>query len=133
MRGEMKQALLKYGPAAAWFALIFTLTSVPSPHVSVGIPHFDKIIHFGIYLPFGFLLMRAAGSGSLKRLALAFAVCLLAAACDELHQLIIPGREADLFDFSADMAGAALGMILWCLLRGVTRPPGLHPKKPVSS
>ncbi len=109
----MKQAILKFGPAVAWFALIFILTSIPAPGIpEIRIPYFDKIMHFAFYLPFGFFLMRALGPGGLKRILLVVVVCLAAAACDELHQMLVPGRQADALDFSADMAGAALGMLL---------------------
>jgi len=121
----MKQVFLKFWPAAAWFALIFILTSIPSPQIPViNVRHLDKLMHFFIYLPFGFFLTRALGTGGLKRLLLVAAVCLAASACDELHQMLVPGRQADVFDFSADMAGAALGMAVYWGIQKLRRGRG---------
>ncbi|MBR2730966.1 MAG: VanZ family protein [Clostridia bacterium] len=46
----------------------------------------------------------------------AFAVCLLYAVSDEVHQLFVPGRAAELFDVLMDSIGAALSVTVLHLL-----------------
>lgn len=115
----MKKTFFKFLPPAVWFVLIFILTSVPHPAMpdALQVKHIDKLVHFAMYLPFGFLLLRAMGARGLRSFLIAGAVCLAAASCDELHQTFIPGRGAELLDFSADLAGGLLGMCLFLLTR----------------
>jgi VanZ family protein len=39
-------------------------------------------------------------------------ICLFYAGVDELHQMLIPGRSAELLDWLADGAGAFLGILV---------------------
>jgi VanZ family protein len=39
-------------------------------------------------------------------------------AIDETHQLFVPGRQASLWDFATDVAGAALFVSVLVILRG---------------
>ncbi len=91
--------------AVAFFymAAIFALSSLPGNEVGLPSP-LDKLAHLVEYALLGFLLGRGTG-----RAALAFAVAALYGATDELHQAFVPGREASLFDWFADVLGAALG------------------------
>ncbi|MFN8583649.1 MAG: VanZ family protein [Gemmatimonadaceae bacterium] len=84
---------------------------IPSAH---GIPNADKVVHFSLYLVFGYLLMRArAGAISwllVGRIVVAIAIF---AALDEWHQQFIPGRDMDRLDWLADMTGAAVGILIF--------------------
>lgn len=100
-------------PAAAWLAVILTLTSIPNPDtptVSGG----DKVAHLIMYGVLGALVGRALGHGrrSAGRLAVAFVAIVLVAAADEWHQRFIPGRTASVADWVADCAGAAISLLL---------------------
>jgi VanZ family protein len=50
-------------------------------------------------------------------LLLAFALTMLYALSDELHQTFVPGRHADPWDLVCDGVGAALALGLWALWR----------------
>lgn len=106
-------------PAAAWAALILALTSVPHP--SSPLPSFvglDKLVHAGMYGVLGLLAavsaardVRLRGRPALHvALAVAAAVAALGA-LDELHQALIPGRSAELLDWTADLVGGTLGAL----------------------
>ena len=79
------------------------------------IPHVDKLVHVALYAVLGVLLVRAMRlSGRLTRAALSLAVLGVAlfAAVDEWHQRWVPGRSGDFADWSADLAGATLALML---------------------
>ncbi len=96
--------------AAAWAALLFGLSSLPAgraPSSPLSFPGDDKVVHAALYGVLGGLLRVALGrSGPAIALAAAYGVS------DELHQSFVPGRDADAFDWLADVAGAALGAAL---------------------
>ena len=75
-----------------------------------------KFAHFFVYLVLGILTMNAL-SQSGKRGAKAFAICIifcvLYAASDELHQLFVPGRGAQVKDVLIDSAGAGTGTLIF--------------------
>lgn len=102
---------------AVWFVFIFILTSLPVPFLPhVRVSHADKMIHFAIYLPLGFLLARSFREKGSRAFLYALGLCLAAASCDELHQAFIPGRSADILDLLADFAGGLTGGALWWAL-----------------
>ncbi|MFN8572549.1 MAG: VanZ family protein [Gemmatimonadaceae bacterium] len=98
--------------------MILTLTSLPGSVIpsAHGIPDADKFVHFGLYAVFGALLTRARQPAASKivvlRVLLAIAVF---AALDEWHQQFIPGRDMDVLDWVADMAGAATGILTFLM------------------
>ena len=67
-------------------------------------PHFDKLIHI---LEFG-LFMLLAWKATGQRLTAAWILTLVFAGSDELHQSLIPLRDASALDFVADLVGASL-------------------------
>ncbi|MBQ9021370.1 MAG: VanZ family protein [Eggerthellaceae bacterium] len=78
----------------------------------------STIAHFCEYLLLGALLVNALRSHiSLPRALLLAIVCASAyGVTDEIHQIFVPGRYCDVFDWLTDTAGATLG----ALLRAVT-------------
>jgi len=106
-------------PLAAYAGAIYLLSSMAHPPIPrVRLPHFDKVLHFVEYAGLGLLLCRALGMGG-RGLAprIAFRVALLVgalyAASDEVHQMFVPHRDADLADLAADLLGTASGAGLW--------------------
>ena len=82
---------------------------------TVGVPHVDKLVHFALYAVLGVLLVRALRlSGRLTRAALSLTLLGVAAfaAVDEWHQRWVPGRASDFADWSTDLAGATLALML---------------------
>ena len=131
-------------PAAVWAGAILAVSSIPGGRMGGGLfPGCDKLAHLIEYSILGSLLglwvvarrvgVRAAGAAGTARAAgivgsaqrrwprRRLAAWLLAAAVvfaglDEAHQRLIPGREMDFWDFTADTAGAVAGVVI-ALLR----------------
>ena len=97
-------------PVVAWAALIFALSSVPD--LGTGLGGWDtvlrKLAHAGEYAVLGALLLRATG-----RAGVAFALGILYAMSDELHQSFVPGRLGSPVDVAIDAVGVACGVFLW--------------------
>ena len=130
-----------------WMALIFSLSSQPavqSDHMSKGIT--EKIVeaqgkdtqntkekisilnesvrnnaHFFLYLVLGVLVLNAFRRVGYKGFVLAFLACILYAVSDELHQIFVPGRGAELRDVLRDSAGAAIGVFLYNGTKGLVK------------
>ena len=84
-----------------------------------------KYAHFFVYLMLGVLTanaLRSSGMRGLKGLALAFAICVLYAASDEVHQLFVPGRSCQLTDVLIDSTGALIGSGIVGILSGKRHP-----------
>jgi VanZ family protein len=99
-------------PALAWAALISVASSVPGDSIpDMPILSQDKLIHFGIYLLLAWLTYRAFRRqtrfpGLTARAGLAtLAVVAFYGMVDELHQLFVPGRSCDIYDWMSDMLG----------------------------
>jgi VanZ family protein len=87
----------------------------------------DKLLHALAYLGLGVLTFRAVAGRMSARVTWRRAVAALAitigyAATDELHQIAVPGRSADVFDLIADAGGAVLALIV-CRAWGIIRTP----------
>lgn len=79
-----------------------------------------KISHFLIYLVLGFLVMNALLKDSKPRskyfVVLALFICALYAILDEVHQLFVQGRGANLIDAIIDTSGSIVGIGIKMLL-----------------
>ena len=111
-------------PAIVWGLVILILTSIPTLATpDLGINFEDKIGHLGVYFIFELLLMRAFVKGDIQLLnkgRIAAVLCATAfAALDEIHQLFIPGRSGDVFDFFADVIGILLALFTFRMLNRV--------------
>jgi VanZ family protein len=70
----------------------------------------DKVGHFGIYFILGYLLTRMLCAGDVNKLTKSVfigAIILgsLYGMSDEIHQMFVPGRNADIADWIADTLG----------------------------
>jgi VanZ family protein len=113
----------RWSLVVVYAACIFVLSSIPG-HAFPGVRISDKLIHIGEYGLLGVLLCRALGGHLIiwprARIALWSAVIAsLYGATDELHQLFVPQRVADLSDLAADGLGAMLAA--WGWLKASTR------------
>jgi len=77
-----------------------------------------KLAHFGVYLVLGVLINNAfekSGVKDLKGFMISLLFCVLYAISDEVHQLYVPGRGAQVTDVLIDSWGAFVGinMIYW--------------------
>ena len=114
----MIQALLAWGPAAIWTAVLFLLSELPPELAGVEFEINDKIAHLGLYSVLG----AALAWGVWKSRRGTFTVPLLLGigygALDEVHQAFVPGRDPSAGDFLADCAGVLLGFLF---LRSILR------------
>ena len=109
------------GSVAIYMAAIFYASSLTNPPVP---SNTDKPLHWLAYLGLAVLVVRALAGGLPRRISLAVAAAAVAitityGATDELHQLFVPGRTADVYDLMADAAGALAGTIV-CVVWGLS-------------
>ncbi|MFA6321118.1 MAG: VanZ family protein [Candidatus Omnitrophota bacterium] len=110
-------------PVFIWVAAMFLVSSLPGKNVpEAEVPYIDKIAHFTEFAILGLLVMRAIFKSSTninlaKSIILSIIIISLYAVFDEWHQGFIPGRMCDMFDFLADAAGSAAGVIIYSIWR----------------
>lgn len=85
--------------------IVFQLFYLGSQPIAVGLfqEPWDKVAHFVVYGALTALLW--LGTADRMRFIMVFAGIALGA-CDEIHQMYLPGRVADVRDFLADAAGS---------------------------
>jgi VanZ family protein len=124
------KTLKQWLPFFAWVVLVFVGSSIPRlPGNPFGLPQWsDKVAHFLEYLVLAFLFYRGVRGG--RRRAgfpvwfVVLATGLVIASIDEYHQLYIPGRDANIWDWTADMAGIVTGALIgMSRYRASARPP----------
>lgn len=117
MKNNSRVFIFIYLPLIIHWLTIFILTSLPSdklPSVEIG----DKVNHFLAFFVLGFFLNLTlryqTKYPSLKKNILLITVVVAAGygLLDELHQLLVPGRSAEVFDWVADFIGASTGSLL---------------------
>jgi VanZ family protein len=115
-------------PAAALAAAIFVLSSIPGsafPPVHVS----DKLVHAAVYAPLGALVATALRRGhglaaGARLVVVATAIAAAYGVSDEIHQMFVPFRSAELLDAVADAVGAVLGAAVhagWSRVRSRSR------------
>lgn len=106
--------------ALIYAIIIFVISAIPDLNPpELGFKWQDKLYHFLEYSIFSFLLFLAffhskkdAFKNHPHLFSLVFGV--VYAGSDEIHQLFVPGRNADIFDFLFDsFAVLAVQIILW--------------------
>ena len=116
-KDQMPRKLLGWTLTLAYMALIFRLSHKPAIEIPPLFPHQDKVFHFCEYFGLGFLLPLAIpGGATRRRFLLAFFLAAAYGISDEIHQSFVPGRDASVWDWLADAAGAWTGA--WFFLRG---------------
>ncbi len=104
-------------PLILYWIVLFILTSLPS-NISLDMNVSDKIEHFGAYGLLSFLLYLTLFFQKKYQLLNKFpaTIALLLASfygmVDELHQLLVPGRFADIRDWTADFLGSVLAVLI---------------------
>ncbi len=117
MKNNKRVFVFIYLPLIIHWITIFILTSLPSdrlPSLEVG----DKLNHFLAFFVLGFFLNLTlkyqTKFQSFKRNVLLITIIIAAGygLLDELHQLLVPGRSAEVLDWVADFIGALTGSLL---------------------
>ncbi len=93
-----------------WFTIICYGLFIPSGNLPkmrlFKIPHFDKIVHFGLFFVFALLLFVPFKKLKLKEYIFTPAVSLLfAASLEWIQHTLSSSRSSDLYDFLANSAG----------------------------
>lgn len=108
------RALILVVLAALYLLLMFLGTHLPLHSVPASVVGADKLVHAGMYAGLAALILiavsmlRPVGFGTAAVLLVAIAAY---AAADEWTQSFVPTRSADIWDWAADVAGAALGAV----------------------
>lgn len=115
--------LSRWMPVALYMAAIFLVSADSDPPAPPAVS--DKLLHLGAYAALGVLLCRAVAGGLAGRVTRRAAVITLLVSIaygvsDEVHQMFVPGRSAEVLDVVADAAGAGLGLI-GCWAWGIIR------------
>ena len=117
-----RQLFLVWAPVVAWAALIFLLSA--QPHLRF-VPDegldfvVRKLGHLGVFGILGLMLWRAMARSTARRRpeVWAFALTVLYAVSDELHQGFVAGRHPSAIDVGVDAAGALVALVAVGLIR----------------
>jgi len=110
---------------------IFYLSAQSNPPGPSRIP--DKLQHAVEYFGFGVVVFRAVAGGlgaqvTAARVNATMLIVALYAISDELHQLFVPLRTADVRDVVADVAGGSIALIACWAWHIIAAPRGWIPK-----
>ena len=106
---------------------IFLVSHQPNLQLpETGIDFFDKLLHIIAYLIFGITINYAIvglkpGIETRKAFIILLVVGSVYAFSDELHQYYVPGRDADIIDFLADLVGILLSFFFYGLLSKILK------------
>jgi len=111
---------LKYHfPFLFWLTAIFVQSSFPADvYPPIQIFSADKIVHIGVYGLLAALcyisLIHQLNSPLLSKYPLLLTVLItsLYGVTDEIHQLFVPNRDCEFWDWLADFAGAVIMVLL---------------------
>lgn len=117
-------AVLRWGAAMAWMAVIFVLSAQSSlPELTPGLPKLEEVAgHASAYAVLAALLWSALHrSGARRPASWALIFAMLYGFSDEFHQSYVPGRAAAVDDLVVDLIGAALTLLFIGWLRSRRR------------
>jgi len=108
----MKTKLIRGGCIAAAFFMAAILFLAADKAGQVPLPPYipDKLLHFCYYGVMAFLLAHGVGR---TWWGIALLLVPLIGALDEWHQLYVPGRDSSVWDWVADVAGAAVALYVY--------------------
>ena len=119
----MRRWLWVWAPPVAEMILVFLVQTVPNLQIPTGqVTSPDKQLHVITYGVLSVLFMRALADARWAGLTWlrAFQAWGFAAAYglfDEVHQRFVPGRSGSIGDWLADVAGAAVSVLVLCAVR----------------
>jgi VanZ family protein len=106
--------LLTFGTLGCYWLALFVGTHLPSSLAKMPDVN-DKLLHLGAYAGLAFLLSAALTASRLKHgtLLITLAVAAAYGCFDELSQMLVVGRHADIADWAADVFGAGIGALVF--------------------
>ncbi len=105
-----------------WAIIIFVLCSIPGddlPKTSmIGIPHFDKMVHFGMFFIMGIFLIAELRYQTKFKKAIRVGIALSLIAIyggfiEYLQQNFFTNRSGDYWDLIADVLGGIFAVIMY--------------------
>lgn len=119
-------AIKYFIPAFIWASLIFIAISLPGSYIpKTGlnkIQHFDKLVHFGLFLVLGFLLSYGFFSQPQLKMqiwyyaAISLFIGIFYGAITEIMQfLFFTLRHGNFYDFLANSFGTIFGILLFVI------------------
>ena len=118
MKNWLKEdrAVYAWVPAFIWGGIVFFFSVLPYKGVSPLVSPFDKMLHFFEYTLLAFLIIRGYfkitelgyGKSVLFTLIIGGGYGILL----ELIQQYVPGRDANVWDAAANIAGVAFGILI---------------------
>lgn len=120
----LTRVLALWGPVLLYMAAIFWASAQPDVALPSNVG--DKPSHLVAFAILAVLLVRALAGGLPSRITVSTALVAAAlttayGASDELHQMFVPGRVADVRDLVADALGGAAGAFA-CWVWGIISP-----------
>ena len=114
---EQRKIWLVYVPLVLYWIILFTATTLPGPqlpdiHIGDKIEHFSAFFILSIFLNLTLIFQRKSYLLFKFATLVTVIICLSYGAIDELHQMFIPGRTADIRDWLADSTGVILGVLI---------------------
>ncbi len=115
--------ILRWLPAILWGVVIFVLSLMPGGNADkmmFGIPHFDKIGHFGMYAGWAFLVFSALSQSKLRfSFLFTLLLCGMSGVLLEFGQYYLAsGRSFEVADMVANALGAVAGLLVaWKIRR----------------
>lgn len=109
-----KKILIFWFPVLIYCVIIFIVSSMRHPPIPyVDILNFDKYLHMIEYGILSYLIIRALIGSEVKLshaklIILAVIFATLYGVSDEIHQIFVPGRSANILDVLADFTGASI-------------------------
>jgi VanZ family protein len=120
---DLRRHASSWIPVLSLAAVIFALSAQPGSELSdLPFPHADKLAHTAVFGLLGLCLLRTLLRSLPDRpfrfhALVTIVACTLYGASDELHQLFVPHRTAELLDLLADALGAAFACLFVWLAR----------------
>jgi VanZ family protein len=125
---DLKKVYLIYIPLAIYWITIFVFTTIPVNTLPKIFDVQDKLEHFIAFFILSIFLFLALHFQNKnifikKNVVIVTILCVLIyGAIDEIHQMLIPGRTADIFDWIADSLGGSIGIFCTFLFIRMAKP-----------
>lgn len=121
---EQRKIWLVYLPLALYWIILFTATTLPGNqlpdlHLSDKIEHFSAFFILAVLLNLALIFQRKSFVLFKYAALVTIVITLSYGAIDELHQIFIPGRSADIRDWLADSTGVILGVFILNLVKSL--------------
>ena len=118
MTSRLKRFILYWLPVIVYCVAIYIQSDFPSIEHIPSFEFSDKVLHFFAYAVLGVLFYRAYGTLRVKSdprmlILISMVSASLYGVSDEVHQYLVPFRDASIWDVVANTLGAICGVYLF--------------------